>query len=705
MDIRTAIMRGLYAAVIGMMVFIQANAQQQQPDRRPLLKVGLEIVDVAQQPSGRMWVTTRTFDVYTAMPGDRSWRHELLHYENLVAKLEVKRVARLFFLTDSIGVLAGDILTYETGSPLSCILRTTNGGTSWHTSVVSTDTLAVTDAVRMTNDGMIFMLDQVGRFWTSRDKGASWVQGKLPLTLQGGDFKEMDMTSTKMGVAIDRFRTISFTTNSWQSVIPARPSSKPIVRTQPNMHDQLAWARDLVMWNDRLILTEGRDIYTTLLNDLLWERWDDVVKVCMSDDRAYLYYVDRIGQLWKWKSGEAAAVKIASDLLVPRTMRAAHGSVILYRPDTGPIVVNNSGATTMRMYADQGEISEPRRIIRDKDTEWGMDWLEPNDLSIDLYRRQLPKGLWQRDTFAYVGKTLFRAVGDDSLIVGEGSLSSLYDGKARQFRRYVLSKPIDAFLKAPITGFRIVVERSTGKSTRRSWCDYRLKNGQYQCGEVVDSSDQGVRSAQFLKSYTRDEIFAHLSGLNNDANVYPSVSSISFTEKDIANYRSMLDTIFQYDGYFDTLDLYRPPPATDVQIASCISTFANVANEIPTLTNDRLGQALLSFRHWPSDRDVRYISEFTNSAGDILMVEMDRSNEVHLPMLMPWRVTFRGQAWHWYGRTMAPFFIASISPMYLPEIFTRMMEPQWLLLSIASSLDAERNGRYHRWYQRPWKNN
>lgn len=678
-------------------------AQTAAPDRRPLLKVGVEIVDVAQQPSGRVWVTTRTFDVYTAMPGDRSWSRWDLRFDGLKAKLEVKRVSRLIFLSDSVGVLAGDILTYELGKPVSCVLRTTNGGSSWSTSIIAPDSLAVSDALRVTSDGMMFMLDLGGRFWTSPDMGLHWSQGKLPMSMQASDIKEMDMTSSKMGAAIDRSRTISFTTNAWQTVIPARLSARPMVRTQPNLLDRFAWTRDLVLWNDRLILTEGRDIYITPLGDLLWERWDGITSVCMSDDRQFVYYVDALGQLWQWKNGEPAGVKIADGLLTPRTMRAAHGRVVLYRPDTGPIVVDGTSKIAMRMYADKGEIEHAVRTQRDVDTEWGIDWLEPNDLFIDIYRRKVPSGQWQRDTFTMSGKTFFRTIGDDSLVIGEGSYATLYDGKSRTFSRYTLTKPIESFFKAPLSSFRIMIERRDGQTTTTKWCDYRLKAGQFQCNELVDSTRDGVRSVQFQRSYPRETVMQLLSGLNKDANAYPSARSVTITEEDKQQYRTMLDTIFRYDGYFDTLDMYRPPPSTDLQIASTIKTFADVVNELPTLSDEQFGRAILAFRHWPSDHDVRYMIEFTNTAGDIVFAELDRSNEVHLPLLMPWKVSYRGQAWHWYGKEMGPFFIGSLPPAYVPPMLQRMMEPRWMLLAVAASLDADRYGRIHRWYQRPWK--
>ncbi len=696
---------GTWCIVLLMMTFTaeRALAQTGAPDRRPLLKVGVEIVDVAQQPSGRVWVTTRTFDVYTAMPGDRSWSRWELRFDGLKAKLEVKRVSRLIFLSDSVGVLAGDILTYERGSPVSCVLRTTNGGSSWSTSIIAPDSMAVSDALRVTSDGMMFMLDLGGRFWTSPDQGLHWSQGKLPMSMQTAEIKEMDMTSSKMGAAIDRSRTISFTTNAWQTVIPARLSSRPIVRTQPNLLDRFSWSRDLMLWNDRLILIEGRDIYITMLGDLLWERWDGVASVCMSDDRQYVYYVDVQGQLWRWKNGDSSGVKIADGLLMPRAMRAAHGRVILYRPETGPIVVDGTNKITMRMYADKGEIEHPLRTQRDVDTEWGIDWIEPNSLVIDIYRRKVPSGQWQRDTFTLSGKTLFRTVGDDSLVIGEGSQATLYDGKARAFSRYTLTKPIESFFAAPLASFRIKMDRRNGQTTTSKWCDYRLKSGQFQCSELVDSTREGVRSVQFQRSYPRDSVVQLLSAMNKESNSFPSVRSLAFTEEDKLQYRNMLDTIFRYDGYFDTLDMYRPPPSTDIQITSTIKSFSDVVNELPTLSDEQLGRAIVAFRHWPSDLDVRYMVEFTNTAGDVVHVELDRSMEVHLPLLMPWKVSYRTQAWHWYGKDMGRFYIGSQPPANVPQILLQMMDPKWMLLAVAASLDADRYGRIHRWYQRPWK--
>ena len=194
-----------------------------------------------------------------------------------------------------------------------------------------------------------------------------------------------------------------------------------------------------------------------------------------------------------------------------------------------------------------------------------------------------------------------------------------------------------------------------------------------------------------------------LSAMNKESNSFPSVRSLAFTEEDKLQYRNMLDTIFRYDGYFDTLDMYRPPPSTDIQITSTIKSFSDVVNELPTLSDEQLGRAIVAFRHWPSDLDVRYMVEFTNTAGDVVHVELDRSMEVHLPLLMPWKVSYRTQAWHWYGKDMGRFYIGSQPPANVPQILLQMMDPKWMLLAVAASLDADRYGRIHRWYQRPWK--
>ncbi|MCX6139429.1 MAG: hypothetical protein NTX15_01100 [Candidatus Kapabacteria bacterium] len=702
-------MRSLNAMVMSIVLFLAfligtwtSSAQNIVPDRRPLLTIGEEVADVTQQPNGRVWVATRTFDVYTAMPGERVWKHERLEFDNLQAKLEVKRVSRIFFLTDSVGILVGNILTYEKGDPVSCVLRTTNGGRSWSTSIITNDTMALADAMRLTTDGMMFMLDHTGRLWTSLDTGVVWKQGKLPTSLMAGDAMEMDMITSKLGATIDRYRSISFTTDGWKNAIEPRVSKRPILRTQPNMLDQYLWARDFFMWNDRLIVTEGRDVYVTLMNDLVWDRWDSVASVCLSDDRMYLYYIDVKGQLWQWKTGEPIAVKVADGIVSSRLMRAAHGRIIFYRSDTGPVVVDNSGVVRMRLYAETGEFKEPTRTVFDKDTEWGVGWNSPNELTLDVYKRQMPKGQWQRDTFLVAGKTQFRAVGDDSLVFGEGSSSTIYDAKKRTHSKFTLTKPIESFFRTPISSFRVSVERQSRQASKKWWCDYKLKSGSFQSTELIDSAKDGVHSEQFSMSHSREEITTLLTALNNDANAYPSPASFTFTDAEKLKYRSMLDTIFQYDVYFDTLDQYRPPPPIEIQIEACKVLFANVFADMATMSNERFGEAILSLRHRPTNRFVRYAIEFVNTSGDVLIAEMDRTNEVNLPLMMPWKVTLRGQSWHWYGRAMGPFFISSFPPGTMPPIVHQMMDPSWLLLGVAASLDYERYGRMHQWYQKPW---
>ncbi len=695
--------RPLLCLLAVFLVYAGNTFSQTTPDRRPVLVVGSTIIDVAQQPAGKVWVVTRDMELFASTPGEPVWRKVPVEFTNMSGKLEVRQVSRLLFLSDEVALIIGDVRMYSSGRAVSVALRSTTGGSTWQPVVIAPDTLAVSDQLRLTQDGHAFLLDQAGRYWISGDKGASWTLVRLPSALQAEKVKELDMITSKMGVAIDATRSISFTTNGWQSTIPGKPSSRPIVRTQPHFLDQLAWARDLMMWNNHLILVEGRDIYKSATSDLRWERWDGVLNVAMSDDRKALFYLDDRYTLWRWITGEENPKAIAENVFPPRLMRAAHGKVVLYRPDTGPIVFGDGGSTAMRMYAATGEIRDPRRTVRDKSTEWGLDWQEPNDFVIDIYRRSLPNGAWQRDTFLYAGKTLLRLVGKDSLLFAEGSSANLYDAKARQFTRYSLSKPIESFLKAPVAHFRVLIERSTGEMTRRTWVDYRIRAGKFTSAELVDSSADGITSVPYTHEPQKDALQKLLAECNADGNKFPTAARFAIGPTEMERFRGMLDTIFRYDAYFDTLDLYRPPPSTDVQIASCKQDFLRYASEFHTLSDESLGKAMLALRHWPTDRDVRYVLEITNTAGDILVMEIDRTDEVHLPLLMPWSVSYRGQSWHWYNQSIAQFYLASFPSKSIPPILQRMMQPEWLLLAVASNKDAERTGRMHRWYERPWK--
>lgn len=667
-----------------------------QGDRRPLLRASLEIEDVAIQPSGRVWLTTRTFDVYTSRIGDMNWKQHQLFFE-VTSKLEIKRVRRMMFLSETVGFVGGDIQSSERGSPNSCVLRTTNGGNTWSPSLIGNDTLAVCEQMKPAGDGSITMLDRVGRLWQSRDTGSTWIRLKLPEAIAGSPSLEIDMASAKMGASIDFSRKIHFTLNGWQTLISGRPSPKKILNRQPSMLEHLGWSRDFVIWAEKLVLIEGRDIFHTSTSDLNWERWDSVRSICVDDNRAFLYTLNANGTLYKLAVGNPVPEPLAHGLLMPRIMRAAHGFTIVYRHDTGPLVISDGKTTMMRTYSSKGEIGEPRRLQRDNDTEWGLDWQEHNDEFVDVYKRQLPNGVWQRDTFLLAQKLMFRCIGDDSLLIGGGSSVVHYNGKTRKASRYELRQPLNSFFRAPLNKVRFFVERNEYDMTTRSWTEFRPKGKDFVCFESLDSSGRGVNGSQFIRSIPKDSIMALLETMNRESNNYPKASALVVSSQDIAEYHTMLDTVFKHDGFFDTLDMYRAPPSVNDLVGVCKEQFKNVPNVLSSLSDQELGQAIRAFRTVSPDRHVKYFVEFENQAGDIVDVEMENQDEIHLPMMMPWTVSYRGQSWHWYGMAMGNFYQSALPQSVIPPIVTEILKPKWLLLAVGAYLDAKEYGRFHRW--------
>ena len=563
----------LVVCVVALLVGVEGIAHD-----RGLIRTLTPVVDMTLQANGDVRLYTQDFVVYTASKSQDAWRVTMPTFTQDTSVFDVLRVGRVV-KTGSTVLIGGNIVLTEGGSPKSAILRSVDDGKTFTAVAISNDTLGTTDDLRLTQDGMVFFLDRVGRLWSSVDNGAQWSMKAMPKPIPLGGARELDMLSKQMGVCIDIGRDIHFTTNAWSSVISPMVSTKPITRTQPSFLDYFAWSRTLTFWQNELIVEEGSDIYRSASNDLYWSLWKGVHAFGIAPDRSSLVYWQRDRTLKQITSFTTPETVIATDVIQPDIIRVQDGVVFTYRPDTGPIVYASSGTYSIRPYTITRNVGEPSmKAVGTKKTPstMGVTSAVPGAVLVDVLSEVSP-GKWKRDTILPVGPIrTARMISKDEMVFGNLGSSYVYNRSTKQLRDYTLESPIAEFLKKPIARFKMRVSADELDSTHVQWTEFRKVGNAFKCAELVDSSQYGVSSDLIDLSVSVSDLNALLTSINERGSAPLDLSALDLNEDVVKRFNEALDTVFAYDAYFDVFDIYRPPPAPEVQAADCRTEFARV---------------------------------------------------------------------------------------------------------------------------------
>lgn len=688
-----------YGATLVLSFILLSTVHRAQSSDRELLRLYTPVVDVILTSPTSVRLYFQNFDAWDADASSKGWTQHRPQIKADSNTYSIRRIGRVLHVGDL--VIAGGHIITRTNGLSSAILRSTDDGRSFDVVKIGTDTLGSTDGLRMTSDGAIIFLDRVGRFWLSQDKGLTWMLTKLPAPVPPAAAREVDMVNTKMGVCVDIERKIHFTTNGWQSVIAPMASSRPIIRTQPTFLDYFNWNRELTFWNNELILIEGRDLYRTPSNDLLWQRWDTVVAFSMATDRSKIAYYTNTGRLYTATSFTDAPTLVASDVLRPQFIRLDGDAIICYRADTGPVIYRGGTSIMIRPYDVSKPIGEPAFVARyKKKPVYGVVVAYPGAEMVDLVKVGA-SGMWQRDTIADIGPVRsIHAVHPDSVVIGTASGALLYHVQSRSFTPWHIRQPLKEFLSSPISRFRVVVAADELDSTHVVWTEFRPVNNVFRCAELVDSSKFGVRSTLVDLRIPADEVVKLLQGVNDRADRKISAEELPLTSEIRTQLRTVLDTIFNSDAYFDTLDLYRPPPKPEVQIEDCKRVFLDASENMSQMTPDQITAALMAWRRVPKDEFSRYEIQLENRSGRFLRFTAERDDEAHLPMMCAWIGSVDGVEWMSFDRGLSKFFKDMMAPQALPPLFTIMSNDVWAFVAVGSFLDGMKTGRVHRWKTR-----
>lgn len=662
-----------------------------------LVRLKQPVADIILLDGGTVRMFTQDLEVWDASPSSKLWKRIPIVVNTESGSYAVRRISR-FTQVGSVLVGSGHIILNIGSSGISAILRSTDNGRTFQPIAVGNDTLASADIIRRTDEGMLYFLDRVGRVWKSADTGSTWTNVKLPSQIPIGGARELDMVKASMGVCIDVRRNIHFTTNGWNTIITPMASSRPILRTQPTLLEYFNWNRRLVMTNSLLYLIEGPDIYKTATNDLLWERWDSVNTFNASDDRNTLAWTDVAGRLWTAGSGANVPKLLDENVLQPSLIRVYSSAVVTYREDTGPVVYMGGSKTRVYPRNSDEEYLRPYITAVGKSGEWGIDAIDHRSIFFELLHRDVKSGRWITDTTLQNGPVHeLKLLSSDSVVFGSAYNRYVYNAKTRVCSDYSVRNPLSAFLSSPVSRFRTLVASDELDSTHVMWCEYRLQGVNFVCHEVVDSSRFGVESKLVSISIPAVEIASLLNSVSARGDEPLAARDINITDNDKASFEAMVDTIFIYDGYFDVLDLYRPPPEPRVQIEHCQQRFREIASSVSDMPPEVITQAILAWRHMPRDEFSRYQIEFEGRSGNFAHFSVERADDAHPPLMLPWASQFGGWRWHSWDRGLTQLFIKAMPAQSIPALFLDMARTPWILAAVASYVDSREYGRRHVW--------
>jgi len=664
-------------------------------DVRPYLAAMPTVVDVTVQPNGKRWMTTRTFDVFTAEPTSTHWTRHLIQFERTPGQVEVRRVHKINFIDDRVALLSGDVRTVLNGTPVCNVLRTDNGGQTWSVIPVAPDTLAIPDVIRRTRDGFLYMLDLGGRLWTSSDSGRAWSQTTFPEPIRKGTVVEIDMKTRQFGVCVDRDGNVWFTTNGWKSVIQPRMSMSSGVR--PLLLPDQSWANDIYMLDDGILVTDGPNVFYTAMDSIVWKYMPRIRNVAVDDARKTIVTVDADGNVATRTGINGSSTEVIRGIKGPRVLRSDGSRVVISRPDLGAVILE-AGQTVRLPFVDEpSTLPPPSKVITGKLGDWAI-WAPPVNLGfVDVFRRTAPSAPWFRDTTLLAPSDIFRLVGKDSLMIGDETRRIVYDAKQRTAKPFELIRPLQSFLAAPVSRMRIMTEYALDNETRKEWCDYRLRSGKLQCTEVVDSSSNGVRSKTFIKNIEPSKVAAVVQSLNEHPSGTLEIQRWMPTDVDRMDYYRLLDTLLRRDRFGDSVVTSNTQTQRETYVMVCKKYFETCLDIMPRLLEDDFRQALAAWRTWSKERNIRMEVVIENTSGDVVRFRSGTANDHFPPGMVPWTMSFKDLTWRTYHTPFTEFINAFWPEDAGTDAYRSLQQRPWVYLAVASWLDAENNGRRHHW--------
>jgi hypothetical protein len=311
---------------------------------------------------------------------------------------------------------------------------------------------------------------------------------------------------------------------------------------------------------------------------------------------------------------------------------------------------------------------------------------------------------WRRDTVIPIGPIRKVQVLDkDTVVFGDLSNKHHYDPVKRTSSPFTVKEPLAEFMKQPIVRFRVMIAADELDSTHVRWAEFRPSGPDFRCAEIVDSSRFGVTSSLVDVRIPISDITTLLSSVNKaaDNGLSPGIVTRCLQPEVRQAYGRLLDTLFVYDAYFNTFDLYIPPPTPEVQAAECRTYFERIVDTIPSLQPHVIEEAILAWRHLPRDEFSRYAVVFENKRGKSVTFTAERMDEAHGPMMMPWVGTSRGWDYYIFDTALTDLVLRAVPEQEIPERFTMMSRPEWLLAAVAAYIDMKVHGRWHRWMNHP----
>ena len=292
---------------------------------------------------------------------------------------------------------------------------------------------------------------------------------------------------------------------------------------------------------------------------------------------------------------------------------------------------STDGLTAYGLYTDEYEIAPCRffPISQIKDTE---QWeLKANGVRVGLesshdvilYDHRNRK--WYRHLrtpFPVRDMEICKDELAGNLLLSDGAHQYLVPVDTSMFTPFHYERPLDEFLKSPVTTIDIVLKGSSCDGRSEQSLVYELKGSNF----VVKTSSLSKKEPKFVHALPADQLSEQLNALNRDYDAPIRAADFGFTQED---YDSLRRFLFSKSGGFFNFDLF------------CDSvTNERIFGMLPHLDDSLWNDAIKS--HWYGNCTSRstLIITFRNRAGKSLIIHCtdDACGYGHFPYRTPFQV-------------------------------------------------------------------
>ena len=648
-----------------LLIVYGTHVSGQEKDTRAELKTGGRIIGISVSPDERILLVDNTGATFYTDNIRSNWKYGTVVVKEDESLLTRPTLDDVTFFNSDTAVITGYIS--KESHKKNGYYRTTNGGKNWQLLDYGGDSWIYT--VYGDKQGNAWLGGLKKEIYYTSDYGASWQTKKIPLKSSDRIYG-LDMINGKEGIASSDGNEIVVTTDNWKTVknIPTPNDQVKHKKAPSGYSDERIDAA--VAWGDYYLVYQYKHYYYTDKKEIAWKELPVEISSFEADKKTNsLYAISKDRRAMLFKTPESY-VYLSNRQLDASAARMTVMNNALYVVDYTGDVYKISATEFIKVtpYTIEHKIETPQVTTASKTLVWGAtgNQLYLSDNNGEDWYRENAVPLYVQDI----------AIMDDSTVLLWNGVNKnyKYSLKTHKAELYKPEKPMDEFLKYPVTSFRIISGSRGCFHNYSNEIEYTATKDETFVTAGVEKGSYGEENTKKYRNEVNGKLLGTiLNSVNADPSKLPALKDFKITEQDKKNYLKLIDEKMNKKRNDEPLN--KEDKAYYYSIPDKLS---GISDSVLLTTLDCPERVWSTTSNW-------FTVQLINEHKDTLNI--GRKYYVSsTPWNLPWKMEYRGLHFNCYDVAFSEFISDCIPDDFMGKLY---FDNSLLLLQIAEALKPE----------------